>query len=241
MKRAPRKKSKRTAQHGTSVETAFLAIRELIVMGRLAPGTWIVEADLSQKLGLSRTPVRAALQWLQHEGYVDSGGSGPKSRITVAPLTVEDARELYMIVGQIEGMAGSNTASLSRKERDPVVSNLRAMHAEMVKLAASRDPDHNLFFDKDNSFHSRIVEAGAGPRLRALYDSIAPQTERYWRFYLASRADGLTESCKEHEAILHAIAAGDAEGTSRALQANWENGAKRLEGLILRVGERGSW
>ena len=58
------------AEHGTSLLTAFREIRELIVHGRLAPGTWILEADLAERLNMSRTPVRGAIHWLQREGYV---------------------------------------------------------------------------------------------------------------------------------------------------------------------------
>ena len=61
---------KAAAQHGAGLQTAYQKVRDLIVHGRLSPGTWIVEADLAQRLGMSRTPVRGALQWLQREGYV---------------------------------------------------------------------------------------------------------------------------------------------------------------------------
>src|SRR5512146_3247408 len=92
--------------HGSSTDNAHNALRELIVQGRLEPGSWIVESDLTDVLKMSRTPIPAALQWLQHEGYVVARGRGPKTRMMVVPLTLSDARELYGIVGRIEGMAG---------------------------------------------------------------------------------------------------------------------------------------
>jgi DNA-binding GntR family transcriptional regulator len=58
------------AEHGTSLLTAFREIRELIVYGRLSPGTWILEADLAERLNMSQTPVRGAIHWLQREGYI---------------------------------------------------------------------------------------------------------------------------------------------------------------------------
>jgi DNA-binding GntR family transcriptional regulator len=100
------------AEHGTSLLTAFQEIRELIVHGKLSPGTWIVEGDLAERLGMSRTPVRGALNWLQREGYVLEQKSASKSRMFVAPLTKDDAKELYSIVGRIEGLAGRQTAAL---------------------------------------------------------------------------------------------------------------------------------
>src|SRR5712692_9029958 len=101
---------KTVPEYTSNTDTAFLAIRELIVSGRLAPGSWIVEGDLTSVLQMSRTPIRAALQWLQHEGYVVARGTGSKSKMMVAPLTLSDARELYGIVGRIEGMAGRYTS-----------------------------------------------------------------------------------------------------------------------------------
>ena len=58
------------AEHGTSLLTAFREIRELIVHGRLSPGTWILEAELAERLNMSRTPVRAAFRILADEGLV---------------------------------------------------------------------------------------------------------------------------------------------------------------------------
>src|ERR1700721_3271838 len=59
----------KTDHAGTSLRKAFFEIRELIVHGRLSPGSWIVEADLARHLSMSRTPVRSALPWLRREGY----------------------------------------------------------------------------------------------------------------------------------------------------------------------------
>jgi DNA-binding GntR family transcriptional regulator len=54
-------KKREMPEHGASVDTAFREIRDLIVQGKIAPGTWIAESDLAEKLNLSRTPVRAAV------------------------------------------------------------------------------------------------------------------------------------------------------------------------------------
>src|SRR6266567_2552165 len=92
------KRKQQPAQRGNSLKLVFQEIRELIIHGKLSPGTWIIEADLADRLGFSRTPVRGALHWLQREGYVMESGNGAKSRLMVAPLTKEDARELYSII-----------------------------------------------------------------------------------------------------------------------------------------------
>src|SRR5215469_16777225 len=102
----PSKSSDSKRKNNTSVLQAIEKIRELIVHGKLSPGTWIVEEDLARRLNMSRTPARAVLQWLQQEGYVREQKIATKSRMIVSPLTKEDAGELYAIIGRLEGLAG---------------------------------------------------------------------------------------------------------------------------------------
>lgn len=226
---------------GTSIEAVFRTIREMIVYGRLAPGSWIVEADIADKLGISRTPVRHALQWLEHEGYLVALGNGPKSRMTVAPLTERDAKEAYYIVGHMEGLAGRLAAGLDKQERSELVRRLRHLNGQMSKCSNSRPVDSKVFFDLDTKFHSSIVEATAGARFLAIYNGIKPHTERYWWLYASSIHDDEKASIQEHADIISAIAAGDANAAEKTLQLNWENGAERLAALIRKFGERGKW
>lgn len=234
-------RAKGNTRYSNSTDTAFLSIRELIVQGRLAPGSWIVESDLTATLKKSRTPIRGALQWLQHEGYVVARGTGAKTRMMVAPLTLNDARELYGIVGRIEGLAGRFTARLEPKVRAELVDALKKLNAELSRAAKSSNPEPGPFVDTDTIFHDKIVEACAGPRLLAIYKAIKPQTDRYWKLYASTIVADMRSSCREHEAIIKAIAKGDPEATERALQVNWEKGAERLLSAIVRSGERGTW
>lgn len=213
----------------------------MIVSGQFSPGSRIIETELAERLGVSRTPVRGALQLLQREGLVISAGTGSKQRMQVAPLTKEDSRELYSIVGLVEGLAGRLTAQLPTSDRGRVVQRLQSLNAGLEELARAHRRDPNRIFDLDRTFHRSIVEASAGPRLVDLHNSIQPQTERYWRLYASSIIDQLADSVAEHKAIIDAIAQGDAKAAERALQVNWENGAARLAQVIDSLGERGSW
>lgn len=227
---------------GASIEAVFLNIREWIVYGRLAPGSWIVEGDIAEKLGVSRTPVRHALQWLEHEGYLVALGAGPKSRMTVSPLTEKDATEAYRIVGHMEGLAGRLAAELPKQKREELVKTLKQLNLQMSKADSTKQQfDPKIFFDLDTKFHSSIVEATAGTRFLSIYNGIKPHTERYWWLYASSIVDDETISIQEHENIIAAIANGDPDASENALQANWENGANRLVKLIHKFGERGGW
>src|SRR5678815_4130167 len=91
-------------------QEVYEQLRALIIDGRLAPGTRLVETDVASRLGVSRTPVSGALQRLQQEGYVVDSPTLQQTRPTVAPLTSEDAHELFLLVGALEGLAASRSA-----------------------------------------------------------------------------------------------------------------------------------
>lgn len=236
-----KKKRAAKAEHGTSVGTAFQRIRDLIVHAKLAPGTWIVEGDLCEHLNMSRTPVRGALYLLQREGYVIEYRNGSKSRMIVAPLTKEDANELYPIIGHLEGLSGRRAATLPQKDRNELAAKLKSVNEKLGQISHDRGYHGPNIFDLDHEFHWLILAAGAGPRLSTLHRAIEPQTERYWRLYASSIINELHVSVDEHEEIIAALIAGDADRLERALFVNWDNGCKRLAKVIDMFGERGRW
>ncbi len=234
-------RSKANRADGNRLRTAFHEIRELIVHGRLSPGSWIVEADIARHLHMSRTPVRSAIQWLQREGYVIEHKNVSKSRMVVAPLTKDDAGELYAIIGRVEGLIGRRTALLSKRERAAITGKLETINDQLRAILKTKPAGAGGIFDIDRSFHRTIVESGAGPRLLALHKAIEPQAERYWRLYASSIINDLHLSIAEHDEIIAAIAAGNPDRVERGLQTNWDNGCQRLAHVIDVFGERGSW
>lgn len=216
-------------------------LRELIVLGRLAPGSRLVETDIATRFGVSRTPVRGALQRLQQEGYIVDSPSMRQSRPTVAPLTGEDAQELFEIVGELEALSAFSAARLPKDTRQALVQDLTAINSELKEVAKSPQPDHNRLWGLDERFHQRCVEVAAGPRLKLLHSAVKPQAERYERLYVSYLAGEIATSVTEHETIIDAIAAGDAEGAKTAVEHNWRNAAGRLGQVIERVGDRGRW
>ncbi|MXX71538.1 MAG: GntR family transcriptional regulator [Gemmatimonadetes bacterium] len=218
---------------------AYERLRELIVHGRLAPGSRLIETEIADRLGLSRTPIRSALQRLMQEGYIADTGNGRQSRPYVSPLTKDDALELLFIVGEIEGLAAWRAAQLDT--RPALVTELNAINSEMLAEASLGRPSRERLFQLDNRFHRSYVQAGAGPRLLVLNDSIKPQAERYIRLYIDALIDQITVSVDEHERIVNAIVSGDPDKAQATVRTNWRNAAERLGGVIARAGELGSW
>lgn len=230
-----------TTARGESITRAYDQLREIIVRGRLAPGTRIIEAEIATRLGVSRTPARSALHRLQQEGYVVALSRAKESRLIVSPLTQDDARELFDIVGQLEGLAARGAAAAGAAQRKLLVRRLRRLNADLAAAARKRRPDPMALFDIDTTFHRAYVEAGAGPRLLALHDATKPQAERYVRLYISALLDEIITSVGEHEVIVRSIESGDPLAAQQAVDSNWRNAALRLSQVIESLGERGSW
>jgi DNA-binding GntR family transcriptional regulator len=222
------------------VQRVYQELRRLIVTGQLPPGARIAERSVAERLDVSRTPVRSALHRLQQEGFVDSYGRGRNQRLIVAPLTQDDGREMFLIVGHLEGLAARTAAQLDSPRRTDVVRRLRALNKDLAAESRRRVTVTRIF-DLDRLFHRAYVERVLGPRLLALHSSIKPQVERYARLYISALVDELPTSVQEHKAIIRAIAAGDPAAAQHAVETNWRNAADRLTQVIAEHGERGSW
>lgn len=219
----------------------YRKLRRLIVQGNLAPGSRLSERELAERLDVSRTPVRSAIQRLRQEGYIVSTGDGKRSENAVAPLTREDARELLYILGTLEGLAASRCAEADEATRRELAELLATVNAKLREAAEQEPTDRKGILTLDERFHATYVEAGAGSRLRTFHEMVRPQKERYLRFYMGGLVNEIETSIREHEVIVDAIRRGDPEAAGEAVEATWKNGAQRLAGVIEQRGESGSW
>jgi DNA-binding GntR family transcriptional regulator len=197
------------------------AILDQISNGRLPAQTRINESSLANDLGVSRTPLREALMNLEADGFIVSS---PGRGFFVAPLTVQEVREIYPIVAQLEGLA------LISSPAQPDLGQLAAVNDEMD--ACRDDPGRCL--DLDSSFHRMLVAPCSNGRLLDLIAGQKRVMHRYEYAYMrvtaANRfaARTIPSSVQEHRAIIERLSAGDAQGAMVALEANWRNGMERL-------------
>jgi DNA-binding GntR family transcriptional regulator len=215
-------------------------LRDLIVRGRVAPGTRLIETEIAARLDVSRTPVRSALLRLQTEGYVLASSTGRQLRLTVAPMTREDAVEVFEILGEIEGLGARWAAMLETRARRALAHELAALNERLAAAVGAEPADASEIFELHTRFHGHVMEALDAPRLLALHRAIKPQAERYRRLYSALVQENVV-SADEHTVIIRRIEEGDADGAQRAVQTNWRNAAARLASAIELIGERGSW
>ena len=223
------------------VSLTYARLRDRIVHGRLSPGSRLIEARMMDRLGVSRTTVRAALRRLKLEGYVLNASAGGRFHAVVSPLTHDDVVELFTIVGEVEGLAAAAAAGRRVGERRGLAAELRSINSRYRRAAANPTTSDDELFDLDTRFHRAYVEAGGGHRLLGLHDAIKPQAERYIRYYQTVLRAAIQTSVAEHRAIIEPIEAGSPARAHRAVRANWLNAAKRLSAAIVARGGKGDW
>lgn len=173
------------------------ALRSRIVTASLAPGTHLNQSDIAADHGVSRIPVRDALQALAAEGLVDLRPSGA----TVSSMSAADLDELYELRGLIEPRATALAVhALGRMD----FRTMRECHDAMM-----RTTDRPTWLEANARFHRTMYDKSGRPRWIALIESLRSQTDRYLHLHLAvvGRAGHLHE---EHAEILRAAEARDA-------------------------------
>ncbi len=238
--RPPRARSQATR---TLADTAYARLRDSIVTLRLAPGARLTEVELCRRLGISRTPVRAALLRLQQEGLVEARGVTRSGRVTVAPMTAADMRELFLMVGALDGVAARLAAQLPEARRREVARDAAAIYARLRALSGSEASDIRAAQELDIRFHHCYEQAASGPRLLAKLAALHARRERYIRVYTEAliHTHRVQESLDEHGAIVEAIASGDPEAAERYAAFNHRNALERYWRIVAIRGEPGSW
>jgi DNA-binding GntR family transcriptional regulator len=229
-----------TSTRENRAEVSYLQICEMIVDARLAPGSRIIETDIVDRLEVSRTTVRSALQRLEQEGLV-TRLEGGRARWFVSALTVSDVREIAEIMSALEGIAGRRVADIDDPARRKLVENLRSINYEFREVTKQQSLNSARAAELDAAFHRTFVDAAKRPRLIGFCDNLKSQVQRYQRSYMAYLAPIASTSVEEHEAIIAAIERGDADATEIAIESNWLQAAERYVSVIETVGERGAW
>ncbi len=218
--------------HGALPERTYLQLRDLIVRGRIGAGARVVEEDVAVKFGVSRTPVREALARLIQEGYLTPVTGGRRTEVVVAPLSTESVRELWGMIGALEGLAVSSVSNLAEQRREALTGDLERLNRELRAAGTARSRDADKLFELQAAFHQRFVNETAGSHLLSVYASLRPQVQRYEWVY-GTRLDAEYEpSTMEHLQIIAAVRAGDGIKAREAVEIHWDKAAFRTIQII---------
>ncbi|HJU90744.1 MAG TPA: GntR family transcriptional regulator [Gemmatimonadaceae bacterium] len=213
--------------------------RALIIRGRIPPGVRVTEADLAARLGVGRTPAREAVQRLLAEGLLVPAGGGARPRAAVAPISAEDAEELFQAAGALEGIAVRSIGELSDAERRLLVRSLRERQRTLRQSARARPIDYDQLFEAHNAFHDTLRQACAGAGTHSLLETIRARLDRYEWLYAPLVGPDFSPTFAEHDAIIAAVSEGDGRACERAVRANWFNAGRRVARAVEGAGELG--
>jgi DNA-binding GntR family transcriptional regulator len=189
-------------------DRAYTTIRDAIVDGTLQPGERLRDQELTEWLGLSRTPIREALSRLEQDGLVETE---PQRFTRVAPLDRRAARDAFPLVAALHALA----AELAL----PDPNRLRKHNEAFAAALDARDVDAAIA--ADDAFHAEFVHAARNAELERALDRLMPGVRRLERLRFASLAG--RDSVAQHDAIVEAVEAQDVTTTSERVRENWRS------------------
>ncbi len=184
-------------------DVVFENLREAILEGKLKPGQRLMEVQLAEQLGVSRTPVREAIRKLELEGLVVML---PRKGAYVADMSLKDIIDVLEIRSSLEGLAAYLAADRITEEG---AERLKAI-AEYFKQSIERKDDIETLLKKDVEFHECIFNATNNTKLSQIINTLWEQVHRFRTTYI-SDFDTSTHLVEEHNNILNAIISGDSE------------------------------
>ena len=192
-------------------EKAYAALRDAIVDGTLQPGERLRDQELCEWLGLSRTPVREALNRLEQDGLVESA---PQRFTRVAPLDRRAAADAFPVVAAIHALAAE--LALPRVSASDLAT-MRAANERFAQALGANDVDAAL--TEDDAFHQVFIAASANGELPRVLDRLMPRVRRLERLRFGSLSG--RASVRQHHGIVEAAAAGDVPTTADRVRENW--------------------
>jgi DNA-binding GntR family transcriptional regulator len=203
----------------STVEMVSDELRTAIRYGALEPGAQLGEAELAARLGVSRGPLREAMQRLVQEGLLRSE---PHRGLFVMELDEDDVRDVYLARLAIERAA---CQLIMRHNREPAAAALTAALRDLVKAAKRRDKV--AISDADQAFHEVLVRQSGSPRLARMANTLLVET-RMCLHKLQDHYPEPAELVEEHRALVDAITADDEQTLLRLIEEHMTDSINRL-------------
>jgi len=177
-------------------EVVFETMREAIIKGSLAPGERLMEVQLAEELGVSRTPVREAIRKLELEGLV---AMIPRKGAYVADYSIKDITEVFEIRAALESFAAGLACERATEQE---LDELRILADRVWEMAKNNDLKNIIQVDTD--FHERIYQSSRNSRLIQMLSNLREQIHRFRSTSLASPGR-LQDTLEEHKGLVEAI------------------------------------
>ena len=207
-------------------EVVCETLREAIISGVLRPGERLMEIQLAEELGVSRTPVREAIRKLELEGFVIMI---PRRGTYVADLSIKDINEVFEVSSALDSLANGLAAERITEEE------LEQMERLLVQISACVDNGNmEKIVELDGQFHDILYRASRNDRLVGIINNLREQLTRFRTISMAYPGR-LKKTIEEHTQLVEAIAARDVD---LAQQLAVEHMANSEQTLLQDINER---
>lgn len=202
----------------TLADQVFERLETDILSGKYARGDVLVEMELCQELGVSRTPVREALRRLQQEHLVEEYGKGLK----VLGVTREDLEDIMELRLRLESYAAARAAERITEEQ---LKELKETLDLQEFYLTKQDSDH--IKGMDSKFHELVYKFADSV---VIYDTLLPLHKKVQRYRKRSVENNsrAAHSVEEHRAIYEALAAHDPKAAEVAILNHTQNAKKHI-------------
>jgi DNA-binding GntR family transcriptional regulator len=201
--------------HNTLLEQ----LREVFVSGEVPAGQKVPEAQLCERFGVSRTPLREALKVLAAEGHVELL---PNRGARVRELSAEEVDGLFAVAGALEALAGEQACERVTPEEVEVLAGL---HARMQ--AARERRDRAAYYALNRSIHEGIVAATRNPVLVAQYALLNARIRRI-RFASPMSEEIWARAMAEHDGMLNALQRRDGAAMAGILKTHLKHKSQAI-------------
>ncbi|MDP8919490.1 MAG: GntR family transcriptional regulator [Pseudomonadota bacterium] len=208
----------------TTLHDAIVArVRDMIIEGELTPGTRLHEGNLGKMLGVSRTPLREALKFLASEGLLElSPGRGA----VVRQFSAKDVHDSLIVLGNLEGLAGWLACEHAT---DAEIGEVRQLHDSMMDMY--RERDRLPYFKLNQSIHSAILRLSKNEALVSVHNILQARLKRI-RYIGNEGPEKWAGAVADHEEMIDALEARDADRLSKILTAHMEKTWERVRNAI---------
>jgi DNA-binding GntR family transcriptional regulator len=205
-------------------ERAYSQIQRWVIDGTLQPGERLGDAELAEALGVSRTPIREALQLLEVQGLVEVH---PGNYTKVKRMEKTDILKMYPTLAALHGLAAEMATAAVQVEH---IDQLKSINAQFSDAIEQGQPYQAM--ELDEQFHNLIIEISDNPYVSTFSLSLQMHIRRFKYLFLKQPVAATLASVQEHDAIIDAMENGEREQASELMKQNLLRPMRELYALI---------